>query len=112
MSSHTPQPEASPRLAQQLAQLAKGSALLDNREEVNELDLALVERVALDSMPAIRCTILDHVVRHEHIERAELAKLLGLSKSQVSYKLEEQIHERLKPQAGRAAGTKRIARHQ
>ena len=56
---YVPEPEASTRLAQQLAQLAKGSALLAGRDLVNEEDFLLVRRVAFDSIPATRRRILD-----------------------------------------------------
>lgn len=46
-----PEPESPTRLAQQLAQLAKGSAYLVNRPTVNEEDLAVVRRVAFDCIP-------------------------------------------------------------
>ena len=57
-----PEPEGSPRLAKQLAQLAKGSALLEGREQVNEEDLKLVQRVAFDCLPQNRLKILDHLI--------------------------------------------------
>lgn len=55
---YVPEAESNTRLAQQLAQLARGSALLDGRSEVNEDDFALVRRVAFDSMPPLRSEIL------------------------------------------------------
>ena len=55
---YNPEPEAATRLAQQLAQLARGSAYLAGREIITEQDLALVFRVALDCIPASRRTIL------------------------------------------------------
>ena len=51
---YMPEPEASTRLAQQLSQLAKGSALLGGRETVNKEDLNLVGRAGFDSIPAMR----------------------------------------------------------
>ncbi len=56
---YVPEPEASTRLAQQLCQLAKGSALLAGRDLVDEDDFLLVRRVAFDSIPATRRRILD-----------------------------------------------------
>ncbi len=56
---YVPEPEASTRLAQQLCQLAKGSALLAGRDLVDEEDFLLVRRVAFDSIPATRRRILD-----------------------------------------------------
>jgi hypothetical protein len=48
---YVPEAESATRLAQQLAQLAKGSALLDNRLEVSHEDFSLVRRAAFDCMP-------------------------------------------------------------
>ena len=42
-----PQPESATRLAQQLCQLAKGSARLDGREAVSVLDFELIKRVSV-----------------------------------------------------------------
>lgn len=56
---YIPEPEASTRLAQQLCQLAKGSALLAGRDLVDEDDFLLVRRVAFDSIPSTRRRILD-----------------------------------------------------
>ncbi|MEO8593495.1 MAG: hypothetical protein ABI759_09240 [Candidatus Solibacter sp.] len=57
-----PQPESPTRLAQQLAQLAKGSALLDGRDAVNAEDYRLVKRAAMDCIPPGRRTIVDALV--------------------------------------------------
>lgn len=53
-----PQPESSTRLAQQLCQLAKGSARLDRRAEVHKLDFSVAHRVAFDCMHPKRTAIL------------------------------------------------------
>jgi hypothetical protein len=53
-----PEPESATRLPQQLAQLAKGSALLDGRRKTNELDGALVRRAAFDCINPTRSKIL------------------------------------------------------
>ncbi len=74
---YVPESEASPRLAHQLAQLAKGSALLDGRDQVNQVDMALVRRVAFDSMPAARRAILDHLAKqHGPISQVQLTEAL------------------------------------
>ena len=52
--------EAPTRLAQQLAQLSRGSALIGDRKAVGEEDLALVQRVALDCMPNTRRRLLSY----------------------------------------------------
>jgi hypothetical protein len=54
-----PEPESSTRLAQELCQLARGSALLDSREAVNDEDLSLVKRVAFDCMQPVRKKVLE-----------------------------------------------------
>ena len=60
--TYVPEPESNTRLPQQLAQLARGSALLDGRSEVSDRDLDLVKRVAFDCMPPVRKAILEHVI--------------------------------------------------
>jgi hypothetical protein len=55
---YVPEAEAPTRLSQQLSQLAKGSARLSRRTEVNGNDLALVTRVGFDCIPSIRAHIL------------------------------------------------------
>ena len=57
---YIPEPEAATRLAQQLCQLAKGSALLVGRTQAGVEDLDLVRRVAFDCIPATRRQLLDH----------------------------------------------------
>jgi hypothetical protein len=53
-----PVTEGNTRLPQQLCQLARGSALSEGRAVVNEDDLALVYRVAFDSLPTARSAVL------------------------------------------------------
>jgi hypothetical protein len=62
---YVPEPEAPTRLAQQLAQLAKGSALVMERSEVDGDDLALVRRVAFDCIPTARRKLLDALISGE-----------------------------------------------
>ena len=56
-----PEPESATRLAQQLCQLAKGSARLDGRSQVEAADFAVSKRVAFDTMPPRRIQILTAV---------------------------------------------------
>ena len=58
-----PIPESSTRLAQQLAQLAKGSALLAGREEVTEDDFDIVRKAAFDAMRPWRAEIIQALDR-------------------------------------------------
>jgi len=80
---YIPEPEAATRLAQQLAQLAKGSALLSGKTEVNEEDYPLVQRVALDCIPKARRTLLEALIRGEGVDKC------GLPGSTGSYVREE-----------------------
>lgn len=57
-----PHPEGSTRFAQQLTQIAKGSALLEHRTTVDETDYGLAVRVAFDSMPEKRRKILQALI--------------------------------------------------
>jgi hypothetical protein len=80
---YIPEAESATRLAQQLLQLAKGSAMLDGRRSVSDRDYWLVRRVAFDCIPAVRRMILDAL-----IGGAEL-KGLALPPSTRSYAVED-----------------------
>lgn len=80
---YLPEPEAATRLAQQLAQLAKGSALLEKRENVIDDDYLLVRRAAFDCIPVIRRKILDTLIAGKEIDS------LGLPASTLSYARED-----------------------
>jgi hypothetical protein len=54
-----PEAESSPRLAQQLCQLAKGSALLSGRDAVVGEDFEISKRAAFDCIPARRRAMID-----------------------------------------------------
>ena len=69
---YVPEPEAATRLAQQLAQLTKGSALVDGRETANEDDYALSKRVAFDCIPSARRKVLDCLVSGQDVSQARL----------------------------------------
>jgi len=56
---YLPEPEAPTRLAQQLSQLARGSARLSCRTSVDADDLGLVRRVGFDCIPRLRWRVLD-----------------------------------------------------
>ncbi len=60
---YVPEAEAPTRLAQQLCQLAKGSALLVGRTVVEREDLALVQRVAFDCIPATKRLVVGHCIQ-------------------------------------------------
>ena len=56
---YVPEPESATRLAQQLAQLAKGLALLRGKTSVEDEDLRIVRRVAFDCIPPTRRKIIE-----------------------------------------------------
>ena len=57
-----PQAESAPRLAQQLCQLARGSARLSHRDVVVEEDFAVARRAAFDCVPGRRRAVLDRAI--------------------------------------------------
>lgn len=57
-----PEAESAPRLAQQLCQLAKGSARLSGRETANSEDFEVAKRAAFDCIPARRRAMLDSAI--------------------------------------------------
>lgn len=69
---YVPEAESATRLAQQFAQLAKGSALLDGRSEVIEADYRLVQRVAFDCIPAVRRTLLDALIAGKPLSAVDM----------------------------------------
>ena len=69
-----PEPESATRLAQQLCQLAKGSALLSHRSVVGSEDFAVARRAGFDSIPARRRTMLDWVIEGGKIARSPSTK--------------------------------------
>jgi hypothetical protein len=69
---YVPEPEAATRLAQQLAQLTKGSAVLDGRDVANEDDYELSKRVAFDCIPTARRKILNCLISGNELSDAKL----------------------------------------
>lgn len=57
------EPEAPTRIAQQLSQLAKGSALLEGRAVVGDEDCELAVQITLDCIPPNRRKILDYLIK-------------------------------------------------
>jgi hypothetical protein len=64
---YQPEAEAPTRLAQQLSQLARGSARLSRREEVGPNDMSLVRRVGLDSIPTLRRRVIDGCLQNRNL---------------------------------------------
>ena len=80
---YVPEAESATRLAQQLAQLAKGSALICGRQVVSEDDFNFVRRVAFDCLPPTRREIFECLMA-----RREL-KDLNTPGSTLSYAVED-----------------------
>jgi hypothetical protein len=80
---YVPEPESATRLAQQLAQLAKGAALIAGRDRVETTDYKIVQRVALDCIPPSRRKILDA------LRQGGKASDAALPRSTLSYAKEE-----------------------
>jgi hypothetical protein len=57
-----------------LAQLAKGSALIGGRVEVNDEDMAIVKRVSLDCISATRRKLLTGLLDLQDCEDIDLPK--------------------------------------
>ncbi len=84
---YIPEPEASTRLAQQLCQLAKGSALLAGRDTVMEEDCALVRRAGMDCIPATRRKIIGALMCGKQRSAIMFASALKLPFSTFTYAL-------------------------
>jgi len=80
---HIPEPESATRLAQQLAQLTKGAALLSGRDAANSEDIALTRRVAFDCIPTLRRTIIGFLIASQDLNE------INLPVSTVSYTFED-----------------------
>jgi hypothetical protein len=59
---YMPEAEAPTRLAQQLNQLAKGSARLRRSPDVEKEDVVLVRRVGFDCIPSLRARFIRHCI--------------------------------------------------
>jgi hypothetical protein len=79
---YAPEPEAPTRFAKVLHGLACGIALAHDRDEVTDVDLAYVLRVALDCLPDVRRRVIKALVEHTVIEDAggelSTSKLVGM----------------------------------
>jgi len=70
--TNVPVAESATRLPQQLAQLAKGSALIGGRATVNAEDYSIAHRAALDCIPTTRRRVLDALIAGRDIGEANL----------------------------------------
>ncbi len=83
-----PEPEGPMRLSNQLLKLVRGAAKVIGKQEVTSEELALARRVARDTVPSIRRTILGEILRgNETVEGLEDA--LGLSRPTIELILED-----------------------
>ena len=104
---YVPEPESATRLAQQLAQLAKGCALISGRDTVAEEDYVIVRRVGLDCLPPTRRKILACLIAGDSLDT------LALPKSSLSYAKEELEAQELMHDGGLSClATQLIADHQ
>jgi hypothetical protein len=88
--NYVPDAEASPRLAQQLSQLARGAALLHGRGEVNAADITLTRRVALDCIPTARRQVLSCLIsQRTTVSNQLITAYTHLNKTMVGRQLEE-----------------------
>ena len=69
-----PQAESATRLAQQLCQLAKGSARLSHRKVANAEDFEIARRVAFDCIPARRRVMLEWAIAGGKIAASSATK--------------------------------------
>jgi hypothetical protein len=59
---NVPITEGNTRIAQQLCQVARGSALVDGRAKIDESDFKLARRVGFDSLPLVRRAVLEALI--------------------------------------------------
>jgi hypothetical protein len=85
-------PESATRFAQQFCELAKGSALIDGRSEVNESDYLLARRVAQDCIPALRKRAIGTLLKSSGLSEQEFAEASGIAAGTVHFVLED-LHE-------------------
>jgi hypothetical protein len=72
---YVPEAEGATRLAKQFCQLAKGSARLELRTEVDSIiDLGVVHRVAFDTLPPNRATVLRSLLEGRSVATCELKR--------------------------------------
>ncbi len=70
--TYVPEAEAPTRLAQQLAQLVRGSAMLAGRAVANEEDYRVALRAGLDSIPDTKRKILEVLMHGDSLERVSI----------------------------------------
>ena len=81
---YQPEAEGPTRLAQQLCQLVKGSALIGGRTTVEAEDMDLAYRVAFDCIPPFRRLVLEGCINTEQGEQPQ-PKALAIREATLSY---------------------------
>ncbi len=59
----SPEPEGPARIAQQLHKLGQGLALIHGRSEITKVEVQILTKVALDSMPLIRLQLISRMLQ-------------------------------------------------
>ncbi len=70
-TNYTPEAEGPMRLTKQFSKLAKSLAALDGREEVNEDDINILKRVAIDSLPELRAKVISSLIGEIEFDEGE-----------------------------------------
>jgi hypothetical protein len=83
-----PEAEGPGRLIQQFGKLLKGLCAVRGRREPGEEELAVIAKVALDSVPKIRQDVL-RILATGAADRRELVNATGLSMTTMQYQLED-----------------------
>ncbi len=92
-------PELGSRVTQQLLNLGLAHAIADQRKELNQDDLALIKRVALDTLPTVRRRMMHWMTsRGEHrlgMSQRQLVGLCRTTKTAVNSVLVQYLHSNL-----------------
>lgn len=83
------QPEMPTRLIQAFTQIACAHASLFRREEINDDDVRLARRVAIDTIPFSRLRFLNSIPDGADISRAEVCRLTGYANTTTGYIADE-----------------------
>lgn len=85
------EPEAANRIVQQLANLAKAQAICDGRRQVDDSDLALLRRVAFDTLPR-PCALLVRILLQAPLTLSQLAARSHLPADLVNATTQQYLH--------------------
>jgi hypothetical protein len=83
------QPEMPTRLIQAFTQIARGNASLFRRAEIDESDVRLARRVAIDTIPHSRLKLLNAIPDGADISRAEICRLTKYANTTTGYIADE-----------------------